>query len=47
MLAFGDWFPLTLAGLTFTLLGALKLWGLNRGIVGDAGKPAVQRRCAT
>jgi hypothetical protein len=47
MLAFSDWFPLATAGLTFTVLGCVKLWGLNWGIVGGAGKPAVQRLCGT
>ena len=29
MLTFSDWFPLATVGLTFTILGSLKLWGLN------------------
>jgi hypothetical protein len=47
MLRFNDWFTLATVGLTFTLLGGIKLWGLNRGIVGGAGKPMVQRLCGT
>jgi hypothetical protein len=47
MLTFGDWFPLAAVGLTFTILGSLKLWGLKRGIVGGGGKPVVQRLCGT
>jgi hypothetical protein len=47
MLTFSDWFPLATVGLTFTILGSLKLWGLNRGIVGGAGTPVVQRICGT
>ena len=47
MLPFSDWFPLATVGLTFTLLASLKLWGLNRGIDGGAGKPVVQRICGT
>ncbi len=47
MLAFSEWFPLAAVGLTFTLLGSIKLWGLNRGIVGGADKPVVQRICGT
>ena len=31
MLTFIDWFPLATAGLTFTILGSIKLWGLNTG----------------
>jgi hypothetical protein len=47
MPAFGDWFPLAMVGLTFTLLGGVKLWGLERGIVGGADKPLAQRLCGT
>jgi hypothetical protein len=47
MLRFSDWFPLAMAGLTFTLLGGIMLWGLKRGILGGADKPAVQRLCGT
>jgi len=47
MLAFSEWFPLAAVGLTFTLLGSIKLWGLNRGIVSGADKPVVQRICGT
>jgi hypothetical protein len=47
MVDFTDWFPLATVGLTFTLLGGLKLWGLKRGIVGGADKPMVQRLCGT
>jgi hypothetical protein len=47
MLPFSDWFPMATAGLTFSILGGIKLWGLKRGIVGGADKPAVQRLCGT
>ena len=47
MLAFTDWFPLVAVGLTFTILGSMKLWGLKRGIVGGGDKPLVQRLCGT
>jgi hypothetical protein len=47
MIEFSDWFPLATVGLMFTLFGGLKLWGLKRGIVGGADKPAVQRLCGT
>jgi hypothetical protein len=40
------WVPL-LVGITFTALACLKLYGLARGIVGGAGKPAAQRLCGT
>ena len=39
MLTFSDWFPLAAVGLTFTILGSIKLWGLKRGIVGGGDKP--------
>jgi hypothetical protein len=47
MVTFAHWFPLAMVGLTFTMLGSLKLWGLNRGIVGGADKPVIQRLCGT
>jgi hypothetical protein len=47
MIPFSDWFPQTIVGAAFTIVGSLKLWGLKRGIVGGAGKPAVQRLCGT
>jgi hypothetical protein len=47
MIAFTDWLPPAAVGLTFTLLGGIKLWGLKRGIVGGADKPFAQRLCGT
>ncbi len=47
MIPLADWFPEAVVGLTFTLLGGIKLWGLNLGIVGGADKPVVQRLCGT
>ena len=47
MITFVDWLPPAAVGVTFTLLGSLKLWGLSRGIVGGADKPVVQRLCGT
>ena len=47
MLTISDWLPLAAVGVTFTLLGGVKLWGLKRGIVGGGGKPLVQRLCGT
>jgi hypothetical protein len=47
MIPFSDWFPLATVGVTFMIVGSLKLWGLKRGIVGGAGKPALQRLCGT
>ena len=42
MITFADWFPLATVGLTFTILGSLKLWGLKQGIVGGSDKPFTQ-----
>ncbi len=47
MVAFSDWFPPAVVGSTFTLVGALKLYGLSRGVVGGADKPFVTRACGT
>ncbi len=47
MLSFSDWFPMALAGVTFTLLGALKLYGFFRGIEGGHDKPIGKRLCGT
>ena len=47
MIGFSDWLPLATVGLTFTILGSIKLWGLKRGIVGGGDKPVVQRLCGT
>jgi hypothetical protein len=45
MIRFSDWFPLATVGLTFTILGTIKLWGLKKGIVAGANKPFTQRLC--
>ena len=42
-----DWLIPGLIGLQFTLLALLKLWGLQRGIVGGRDKPFVQKLCGT
>jgi hypothetical protein len=47
MIAITDWLPLAAAGVLFTTLGCLKLYGLWRGIEGGGGKPAFQRACGT
>ncbi len=47
MLSFSDWFPLAAVGVTFTILGSIKLWGLKRGVVGGGDKPFAQRLCGT
>jgi hypothetical protein len=41
------WLAPALIGLTFTLLGALKLYGLSRGVVGGADKPLVTQFCGS
>jgi hypothetical protein len=47
MIPFSDWFPLTVVGSMFTLIGLIKLNGLRRGIVGGRGKSFRQRLCGT
>jgi hypothetical protein len=47
MFAFTDWFIPALLGVTFTLLGALKLYGLCTGVVGWQGKPFGAQLCGT
>jgi hypothetical protein len=42
-----DWLPQVVVGSTFTLFGAIKLYGLFQGIEGGAQKPFVQRLCGT
>jgi hypothetical protein len=42
-----DWLPSTVVGVTFTVLGAFKIHGFLRGIVGGGGKPAAQRLCGS
>jgi hypothetical protein len=39
--------PPGLVGVTFTIVGTLKLWGLSRGVVGGAGQPFAKRLCGT
>lgn len=48
MIAFSDWFPPLAASLTFLVLGACKVYGWRKGVVGGGGKPALcrlQGRC--
>jgi hypothetical protein len=47
MNSLADWLIPILIGLTFTLLGLLKLFGLNRGMVGGPDKPLVDNLCGT
>ena len=47
MITFADGLPPATVGLTFTILGSIKLWGLKRGIVGGANKSLAQRLCGT
>jgi hypothetical protein len=47
VLPFAEWFPLALAGVTFTALGGFKVYGLWHGVVGGRDKPAMQRLCGT
>jgi hypothetical protein len=47
MMSIADWLPPAVIGVTFTLIGSLKLYGLRRGIVGGADKPFATRLCGT
>jgi hypothetical protein len=47
MTSAADWFVPLVVGLTFTLLGSLKLFGLFRGVVGGKDKPFVEQLCGT
>ena len=47
MAAFVDWFPCALVGLMLTVFGAMKLYGVWRGVVGGRDRPALQRLCGT
>ena len=42
-----DWLPSATIGVTFTVLGVLKIYGFSRGIVGGRCKPASQRVCGS
>lgn len=47
MTGLADWFVPAFIGLTFTLVGTLKLYGLSKGVVGGADKPFVTQLCGT
>ena len=47
MISFAEWIPPALVGLTFTLIGSLKLYGLSKGVVGGADKPQMAQLCGT
>jgi hypothetical protein len=47
MTSFIDCLVPAFIGLTFTLMGALKLYGLSTGVVGGADKPFVTQLCGT
>jgi hypothetical protein len=47
MTALSDWLPSAVVGTTFTTVGALKFYGLSRGIVGGRCKPASDRICGS
>jgi hypothetical protein len=45
--SFADWLPFLAVGLSFTVVGLLKVYGLSRGIVGGGGRPASTRICGS
>jgi hypothetical protein len=47
VISFADWLVPALVGVTFTLLGSLKLYGLWRGVVGGLDKPFITQLCGT
>jgi hypothetical protein len=47
MTSFIDCLVPAVIGLTFTAMGALKLYGLSTGVVGGADKPFVTQLCGT
>ena len=47
MTSFTDWFVPAWLGVTFTVVGSLKVYGLWAGIVGGADKQFLTRLCGT
>jgi hypothetical protein len=47
MPALVEWLPFALPGTMLTAFGALKLYGVCRGIVGGRDKPTFQYVCGT
>jgi hypothetical protein len=47
MIFFADWLPPAVVGVTLTLLGSFKLYGLWKGVVGGADKPFATKLCGT
>ena len=45
--SFVEWFVPSIVGLTFTIFGSLKLYGVVRGIEGGRDKPTFQYVCGT
>lgn len=42
-----QWLPPLCVGTFFTLFGCIKLYGIQRGIVGGRDKPLTQQLCGT
>ncbi|HZV07608.1 MAG TPA: hypothetical protein VE999_21155 [Gemmataceae bacterium] len=47
MISFINWFVPAFVGITFTVMGALKLYGFVKGTVGGADKPFMTKMCGT
>lgn len=42
-----NWLPPLMVGVTFTLMGSLKLYGFVKGTIGGHDKPLVTQLCGT
>jgi hypothetical protein len=47
MIEIQQWLPFAAVGISFTILGVLKVYGLCRGIEGGVEKPLSDRLCGT
>lgn len=47
MISFAEWLPALAVGVSFTVMGCLKLFGFAKGVEGGHGKPLVARLCGT
>jgi len=43
MIPLSEWLPPAVVGTSFTALGAIKVYGWRKGVIGGGGKPAMCR----